>query len=1192
MNAENTVDVKVRASTTGAEDVRGMTKDITQLGDSLGGEFKRRADEAAAAVAALGAKKDAIAAVRDLTNASGALAIELAEAEFQAEQLGKALPAASNEANRLAAAEQAAAQAAVAARADLDEQRQALAKLREDFTGTARSTDAYREASSQLQVTVRELRRDVAEKERAVKSAAAEATVAAQAEGALAKQFASASTTAQQMRGAVQENTRALEASKTVLQGLGVQTDQLAQAERNLDAALAQVREEVQQLGPAYQRAAQQATAAAQQQGQASAAAEDGAKRVAAQLQRIQQIATIAVGGGFVSGLAKEALFTADAFNNLQARIRLVTGEGPIFARSFAEVTDVALRTHSALEQTGMLFGRIAEAGKSAGQSTEVAIASSLRLTETINQAVQLSGASQESSNAAITQLIQGLQSGVLRGDEFNSVMEQAPRLAKALADGLGVTTGELRKMAEAGALTAETVTRSLRSQADVIRSEFGSLPPTVGRAVENLRTRWQLYLGDLDKTKGITTTVASAINGLANNLQSVVRVATVAGTIWAGYALSQKLAAAAATQTAAANAQQAAASNQAAVATQAHGRAATVAAAEVSRYGAASAGAAAATQAGNAAAAAGGGGFRALAGGVLGAASRLALWTTVAYGAYTVLKETGTYLGESVARWQGYGESIKKAEDAMRLQEEASRARAASELILADRLRAIQEAQFGLSKEASSLIAKYDDLRKQGDGAAEAIGKIGKDFDLQSVKGIGDAAAVLDRLVAQGKISAGEFQAAWADALNGKDLAVFETNARAAFSGASREAERLVQLLDASAREAIRRTGLDFDTISGGMSAASRSAINDTEAIVRSLGRLRQQGVDVGLALRTSISKSIDTADSQRAVQSVRQQIEGLRGVLGDKVADGLLEQATIRAEELRQKLEDSERGVQSLSEAYRRFGLATEEDLQRVAKSTKEAYDVLRDSGKATAEELRIAFEKTADAAIKANKGVAPSWLATEGEVVRARARAAQQASGAVSGGGGVERSDRVSGSRSGGATGPTAEDVALDPRQDLRGQSAGVIGPSQNVSSNLGTTREEKLSGQAASDNRLMFELRDKLDAGTLTADDVGSLRAVVAALRQNGKVNADVMRRNPGAISLEGQADDRAWQRRMVQFQEAIDRFTGTGQGSQSVTVDLRTDGRRTSTLRTDEEGARGLQQWARAMAEGRRDTGRY
>src|SRR5690606_13018136 len=123
-----------------------------------------------------------------------------------------------------------------------------------------------------------------------------------------------------------------------------------------------------------------------------------------------------------------------------------------------------------------------------------------LALTESINQAVIISGASAAASDAALTQLIQGLQSGVLRGEEFNSVMEQAPRLAAALAAGLGVTRGELRALANDGQLSSETVIRALRSQADVLRTEFAQMPQTVGRAIQNLQTEWLRFVGTLDQ--------------------------------------------------------------------------------------------------------------------------------------------------------------------------------------------------------------------------------------------------------------------------------------------------------------------------------------------------------------------------------------------------------------------------------------------------------------------------------------------------------------------------------------------------------------------------------------------------------------------------------------------------------------------------------------------------------------------
>src|SRR5690606_624431 len=131
-----------------------------------------------------------------------------------------------------------------------------------------------------------------------------------------------------------------------------------------------------------------------------------------------------------------EIIETADAFKMLEARVKLATGEGANFVTGFAGVKQIANETFSSIENTGELFARISQAAETLG----LAQAETLSVTRTINEAIKLSGGSAASADAAITQLIQGLQSGVVRGEEFNSIMEQAPRLAKAMADGLGVT--------------------------------------------------------------------------------------------------------------------------------------------------------------------------------------------------------------------------------------------------------------------------------------------------------------------------------------------------------------------------------------------------------------------------------------------------------------------------------------------------------------------------------------------------------------------------------------------------------------------------------------------------------------------------------------------------------------------------------------------------------------------------------
>ena len=138
---------------------------------------------------------------------------------------------------------------------------------------------------------------------------------------------------------------------------------------------------------------------------------------------------------GLGIGIA-EIIETSDAFKTLEARIKLATGEGAAFITGFDGVKQIANETFSSVENTGELFARITQSAEALG----LAQSEVLGVTKTINEAIKLSGGSADAADAAITQLIQGLQSGVVRGEEFNSIMEQAPRLAQAMADGLGVT--------------------------------------------------------------------------------------------------------------------------------------------------------------------------------------------------------------------------------------------------------------------------------------------------------------------------------------------------------------------------------------------------------------------------------------------------------------------------------------------------------------------------------------------------------------------------------------------------------------------------------------------------------------------------------------------------------------------------------------------------------------------------------
>lgn len=226
--------------------------------------------------------------------------------------------------------------------------------------------------------------------------------------------------------------------------------------------------------------------------------------------------------GRLVAGFATLAgaiklIGAADELNTLNARIRLVTNSTEEYNRAQVALFDLAQRTRSSLGSTIDLYSRIAQSTKDAKVGQEVL----LSVVETINQAVQLSGSSAQAAEAALVQLGQGLGSGTLRGEELNSVLEQTPVLADAIAKGMGITRGELRKFGEDGKITAQQVINALLKQRDVVAEQFASLPLTVGQSVTLLKNASLQLLGAFDDSSKATAGLASVIKDLADYLAS-----------------------------------------------------------------------------------------------------------------------------------------------------------------------------------------------------------------------------------------------------------------------------------------------------------------------------------------------------------------------------------------------------------------------------------------------------------------------------------------------------------------------------------------------------------------------------------------------------------------------------------------------------------------------------------------------
>ena len=999
MAADPKIRYDIEAAVKGGDDVDTLAGRLRELGDVLEGDLQQSAQAAARELQELGTKQRALETFTALKRETTDLSAQLQQTAAVVDRLGPELQQAGASSAQFAERERQASAALADAQASLRRKQDTLRALRAETDAAARKTDEWRGTERALKDVVAAATVEVKTRRSELRSAQQATTQAGAAERALAAEYQRSVKSAAQLSAELGAKNRAMTAARETLQATGVGTRNLAQSQQALQAAVAGVRERVVALAPAYQQAAQAATAGARAQASAHATMRDSLGQIGDQLRRVQQIAMAALGGSYLGGMARNVADTADEFKNLQARVKLATGEGEGFRAAWAGVTRTALETNSALDETGTLFARLHKAAQEGGASAELAQQQALELTRTINQAAQLSGGSADSAKAAVTQLIQGLQSGVLRGEEFNSVMEQAPRLAQAMAAGLGVTTGALRAQANAGQLTTETVMRALRDQAAVVEQEFRALPSTVGRALQNLSTQWTLYVGSSDAGLLSSANAAKALNLLAENLDLVVSSLTAVGKVWAasriaGLAadfgalvmrtLSASTALEANTAAAAANTSAqvalatahtrvaaAQAASTAAIATNTTANAAAAArnasawaavATFTGQAGRATEAAAAAARTAGAAAAESAGGVgllgRAFAGvsGLLGGPLGLAI-TTAMFGGE--IKRAIVNVTEWAASFTSAGTQLRRFEEQERAAADAARAMATERRAAAEANRAFEERALGLDAASRKLVSTYDQLTRSGSDAATALAKVAKEFKFDDLGGIRSAVTMLAALEAQGKATGLQLRAALTDAFKNADLRVFETQARAALAGTANEAGKLRLVLDAIADESLRRAGTSARELQTGFSAAMSSAMNDTDALARTLGELGVSGERAGQLLAAALNRELEVATTVAAVERVIERLEamGEAGEISGERLRGGLEAAHAKLDELRD-------GVNSTAEALRVLGIQSQETLERTANNAAQAWEQVRvDATVAARTKLEALLKSQAD-------------------------------------------------------------------------------------------------------------------------------------------------------------------------------------------------------------------------------------
>jgi len=217
----------------------------------------------------------------------------------------------------------------------------------------------------------------------------------------------------------------------------------------------------------------------------------------------------IGITAAFTGGaLTKSITRSADSMTDFGNRVNLVTRDVKKTKIVMDELFKIAARSRGSIDGAAETFNRFGLALQDANKP----VGELLKVTEAVQKAAVISGSGAESAKAAIVQLGQGLASGQLRGEELNSVLEQMPRLAKTIADGMGIPFGNLREEAMAGKITAEAVFSAILAGAEELDGEFSTLTATVGGLATVFGNEWVRAIGQLDKVIGVSDNIKEGI--------------------------------------------------------------------------------------------------------------------------------------------------------------------------------------------------------------------------------------------------------------------------------------------------------------------------------------------------------------------------------------------------------------------------------------------------------------------------------------------------------------------------------------------------------------------------------------------------------------------------------------------------------------------------------------------------------
>ncbi|EQA9851108.1 tape measure protein, partial [Enterobacter hormaechei] len=223
----------------------------------------------------------------------------------------------------------------------------------------------------------------------------------------------------------------------------------------------------------------------------------------------------VAIAAAFTIDAAKKLIAIGDEMATLQARITRLSPSIDTAKETMSALSAIASQTGNSLSETERLWESLTTALKSAGATNSQI----LGLTSTLQKIGTIGGSSSEEMANALRQFGQSIAGGTVRAEEFNSILEQMPELARQIASGLGISIGDLRKRMLEGKLTAEDALNAIQKQSQSVNEEFDKMPVNIDRAKNSLDVAFRNAINDINQAIGLTSTLAGLMQSVADNL-------------------------------------------------------------------------------------------------------------------------------------------------------------------------------------------------------------------------------------------------------------------------------------------------------------------------------------------------------------------------------------------------------------------------------------------------------------------------------------------------------------------------------------------------------------------------------------------------------------------------------------------------------------------------------------------------